>query len=115
MTIQVAARLALDVLTTIQLLDADQGITDPDIAEAVDALLVALKRAGSKAACPPGRRRDKPNRWGFQPGEPLRVVAGPRAGAAARFLGVASTTQIYVEIAGARRTIYTKLIERGAA
>lgn len=114
-TIRSAAALALEVLTTIQSLDADNGITDPDVAEAVAALAQAIGAAGTNARAATVRAYRRPNRWGFRPHESLQIVSGPRAGSDARYVSTSSSSSIYVVIDGVRRVVNVKFVERMAA
>lgn len=105
MTARTAMTKALDVLRAIRALDADEGIDDPDVRDAVLELEQALREA-----CGPARpRRGTPrtwdttrNRWGLARGDRVSILAGRHAGDRGTFVGVSNSSQVFVEIDGHR-------------
>jgi hypothetical protein len=95
MSLRDAAVHALGVLEVIRDFDADSGISDPDVLEAIERLTceVGSKRAEKQAS-------QRPNRWGYTLGQPLRVIGGRLTGASVTFAGVSSTHQLRVMHAG---------------
>lgn len=99
---------ALDVLRAIHALDADEGITDPDVAEAIAELEAALIEAGGpqrlRASVPRTWGTDR-NRWGLRRGDVVRLIDGWYAGQVGTFCGVSNSTDVYVELQGRRVTV----------
>lgn len=109
LTLGSAARQALDVLHAVQANDAGNGITDPDVAEAVSVLEAAIARSSRNRNTAPRR---KGNRWGFGMLQPMRVVGGAWAGSSGRFMGAANQRQVYIEIDGVQRSVAAINVER---
>jgi hypothetical protein len=105
MSMRKAAANALDVLRAIQSIDKLNGINDPDVAEAIGELEVALAPAEKPA---PYRR---PNRLGFEPGQRLMVIAGALEGHVVKFSGVSSADRLYVEHRGKRSSVKEEFVE----
>lgn len=104
MSARTAMTKALDVLRTIRELDADEGIADPDVAEAIGELEEALREAGG----PQRTRRGIPrtwdttrNRWGFVRGQRVHMPDGREA----TFDGVSNSRDVYVLVGSTRITV----------
>lgn len=108
MTLRDASKHALEMLRIIQSADADAGISDPDLALAIERLDHALHPTTRPAPADHGSR---PNRFGFARGQRLLVVGGRLDGAVVKFDGVSGGDSIYAMHDGARVSVQVDLLE----
>lgn len=108
MTIRSAAEHALSVLETIRDYDADSGVADPDVLEAIKRLSCEL--GPRRAFTRPARR----NRWGYTRGQLLNVIGGTLSGETVEFAGVSSALQLLVTHNGQPRHVRADCVKVAA-
>lgn len=112
-TLKSAATHALDVLRVIRDSDADGGVADPDVLEAIRHLEVAIGRVSKPRHLSSTDGYRRPNRWGYTHGELLQICDGRHKGKALPFAGVANSTRIFVlDDLGSPVTVSARQVER---